>query len=148
MTRVKDGITRYFLRIYAQELRRSERGRGWGPFGEAVYQTVLIVLIPLVGVCAAAIVLLMTTSQEHRQWLLEYRVATIACVATVPLLAAFVLVKGLVWSYRGARADALEFGTRRDLIITNMQFWAVLLGSLALPWIAALSVHLAQRSLH
>jgi len=140
---VSDGITRYFLRMYAVELGRTERRRGWGPFGEAVFQTVLLVLIPIIGVCAAGLVL-MGASQAGYRWLMEYRAAVIGCFAILPLVAAFTLVKGLVWGYRESRGEALKFGTRRDRVVSNLQFWVVLLGSLALPWVAAAWIRMAH----
>ena len=93
MSSVNSGITRYFLRIYAIQLARTGRPSGLRPFAEAVVQTVFILVIPMVAACAAAIVLL-ATSREHYRWLMEYRFAVTACVATFPLLLAFMLVRG------------------------------------------------------
>jgi hypothetical protein len=140
----KDGITKYFLRVYAAELRRSESRQAWGAFGEAVFQTVFFVFMPMVGVCETVLYLLLESSEANSHLLMEYRLQVIACIATVPLLLSFVLVKALVWSYKGSRENVWGYDTNRDRVMSHLQFWTALVVSLALPWIAAACVHLAR----
>jgi hypothetical protein len=123
--------------VYAVELGRKPTRMGLGPFGEAVFQTVLIAFLPIVGACSAALVLAMASSRANYASFIQYRHPVTVCFAVVPILLAFMLVKRLVWEYRDSRASVAEFGNRRDRLICNLQFWAVLLGSSALPWMAA-----------
>ena len=141
---LRDVIVRYFLRIYAIELGRGQTRGGWGPFGEAVFQTVLIVVIPIIGACSAALVLLMGGSSANYAFFMQYRNLVLAGFGVVPLVLAFMLVKRLVWGYKDSRASVAEFGKPRDRLICNLQFWCVLLGSSALPWAAAACVHVAR----
>jgi hypothetical protein len=118
---------------------------GWGPFGEAVYQTVLVVVLPIVGAGSAAIVLAPQGSREL-DFLMRYHDLVLVGFGVVPLLLAFLLVKRLVWGYKGSRAAvaAAGLGNPRDRLICNLQFVTVLLGSTALPFIAAAYVHLVR----
>jgi len=144
MMGLRDTIVRYFLRRYAVELDRGRKRTGWGPFGEAVFQTVFIVFLPIVGACSAALVLAMEGSRANYAFLMQYRSLVLAGFGVVPLVLAFMLVKRLVWGYKNSRASVAGLGNRRDQLICNLQFWAVLLGSSALPWMAAVWVHLAR----
>ena len=144
MIGAKDCITRYFLRVYAAELRRTERRQVWGAFGEAVFQTVFFVFMPMVGMCVTALYLLLELSETGSRLLVEYRVPVTACIAIVPLMLSFVLVKALVWSYKGSRESVWGYDTNRDRVMSHLQFWTVLVVSQALPWIAAARVHLAR----
>lgn len=128
------GIRRYFLRVYAGENGKSHRSGSFGPFGEAMFQTILIILLPIGGIGAAAIVLLFPLL-EH--FLAVYRVEVLSGFAGVSLIAAYLLVKRVAGDPRLLPSLASAYGTARDRVVVNIQFWCVLGGSLALPWIAA-----------
>jgi len=131
-------VQRYFLRVYAQGLARSAHSAHWSPFAEATFQTVLIVIIPIAGLVATGIVLLGKTS--FGVFMEQQRYAITVGSAVVFPLAAYIFVRKHVQGYRNSPQSAASFGATRDRVISNVQFWCVLVSSLALPWIAALSL--------
>lgn len=135
---LRGGIEMYFLRMYAAELRKPRRDRiPWGPFWEAVFQTALIVYVPIIGIGAAAIVLLPASLNGP---LSVHRGLIEACSAVASGAAAYLLVWRLVRGYKKSPQSAAMYGTSRDRLIGNLQFWSVAVVSLMLPFIAAVLV--------
>ena len=138
-----DAIRRYFLRIYAAELARPpDRQAHWGAFGEATFQTVLLVVLPIIGVGAAAGVLLLETNLHA--FLMEHRPVVTASFAVAPGALACLVVRHLVSEYRDQPQAAALHSSARERARSHWQFWCVLALSLAIPWIAALGVRLVR----
>jgi hypothetical protein len=91
-------------------------------------------MLPIGGLGAAAIVLLFP-SLGHV--LTEKRGVILGGFAGVSLIAVYSLVRWIVGDPKLIPSLASTYGTSRDRVLINIQFWCVLGGSLALPWIAA-----------
>ena len=143
MRSLKRLVATYFLRIYAQELRNTKRSAAWGPLGEAVFQTTLIVVFPMYGAAAGGIVLLGSISRANYDWLMAYRLVITAGIGTVPLLVSYLTVKAIVPKYDNYAA-AGDFGSAHDRIVINLQFWCVLIASVAFPFVVGALTHIAR----
>jgi len=131
-----DAIKRYFLRVYAAELSQpQDRQAHWGAFGEAAFQTVFLVSLPLGGITGAVIVLAPSTLDA---WLTVNRSAIISGIAAAVFTTSYLIVRRLVREFRGSPQSASPYTSRRDRIICNAQFWGVFVSSLSLPFAAAL----------
>lgn len=135
-------IETYFLRMYAAELSQSRNRAPWGPFWEAVFQTALVVYLPIVGIGAATVVLLpasLSGALSINRGVIE------VCAAAASAAAAYLLVWRLVRDYKQSPQSAASYGSSRDRIIGNVQFWSVLVSSLLLPFIAAVLAKLTRQ---
>jgi hypothetical protein len=128
------GLRLYFLRVYAAESLKTNRSNSWGPFGEAMFQTVLLASMPIAGLGGAVIVLL-PRSLDHV--LTAYRSVITGGGAVASLVAVYLLVRHIAGDPKSLPASTSAYGTERDRVMIHIQFWCVLVGSLALPWLAA-----------
>jgi len=128
------GVQHYFLRVYAEECRKENRSGAWGPFGEAMFQTVLLASLPIAGLSAATVVLFFSSLE---QILTSYGGPIAVGFALASLAAVYLSVRHIVGDPKALPALISAYGTRRDRAVQNIQFWCVLGGSLALPWLAA-----------
>jgi hypothetical protein len=99
-----------------------------------MFQTVLLASIPFMGVSGAAIVLLFPFL-EHE--LITYRGVITGGFVVASLIAVYLFVRHIAGDPKSLPDLVSEYGTKRDRVMTNIQFWCVLVGSLALPWLAA-----------
>ena len=133
-------LTRYFLRIYAAELRerpRKTRLAIFSPYGEALFQAFFLVVIAAFGIGGAITVLLLLIPNAITTRMLEHRVEFSVAFAVASIIVSYLLVRGSVKEYRDAPKIALPFDSPRDRVISNVQFWCVLLAAVAMPFATA-----------
>jgi hypothetical protein len=128
-------LRRYFLRMYAKEMQRSPDARAhWGAFGEATYQTVLLAILPIGGIFGTMIVIAPSSVADVLE---AWRGPILIIVPVFALAAVYVMVRRLVADYRRAPPyNISDMATRRDTVISNIQFCGVLLCSIAMPFVA------------
>jgi hypothetical protein len=130
---LSSAIGRFFLRSYAWETRPGA-GRSFPPPRErAVFQTVLIALLPVIGTAASVIAILprAVVSQWERPKLI------LGAIAVMLIAITHAFVTRVVEACLAAKPDLGTFRSRRDRTTTHVQFACVLLISVAMPWIAA-----------
>jgi hypothetical protein len=131
-------IKRYFLRLYAIELskcgaRQVSAPLSLGPYGEAVLRTVLLLVIAMSGLGATALAVVMQTSGAARAFLLAYREKVLLPYGVACVIAAYVLVNRWVREFKSSPQSASAFGSERDRTIRALQFYCVVVFSLAAP---------------
>jgi hypothetical protein len=138
-----DTIKRYFVLTYGCEIGAVRKGASWGAYGEAIYQTMLLIGMPLTGLVGAAIVLTL-----HRPGMATFMLANRSVItlgaAVVLLCVSYAAARSISRSVRGALVSldsSAASDARRSL---NTTFWVVVVASLAMPWLAELTRRLAQ----
>ena len=126
-------IKTYFLRKYALELREPNPRRKWGPFREAVFQTVWIVTLPAVVVAGTILYLLLATS--FREQLANHRGVLEIMLGVVIPVAVYYFVRNLVREYESHPEAAAAFGSEVDKRICKVQFQIILAGAIAWPFV-------------
>ena len=128
------GLRRYFLRVYAGESLKASRYSSWSPYGEALFQTFLLAVIPFIGLGGAAVVLLFPLLERE---LIAHRGVITAGYVVTSFIAVFLFVRRVAGDPKSLPASISAYCTKRDRVMIHIQFWCVLVGSLALPWLAA-----------
>jgi hypothetical protein len=131
-------IQKYFLRLYAIELEKMSRRRApavgdLGPYGEARMRTVLLLVMVMSGLGCAALVVGFIASEATRVFLLANRSPVLLALGVTSVVAAAVLVNRSVGKFEHSPESASAFGSERDRWIRSLQFYGVLVCSLAVP---------------
>ena len=128
-----DAIRTYFLRKYAAELRAPNPRRKWGPFREAVFQTVWIVTLPVVVIAGTILYLLLATS--FREALADHRGLLEIVLGVIIPFAVYGFVRRLVREFESRPEAAAAFASEVDQRICKVQFQVVLAGAIAWPFV-------------
>lgn len=136
-------IRRYFLRVYAAECRDTGRSAVLGPFGEAIFQTALLVWLIVFGLSGALAVLIFLPLFE--QVLVTHREGVSIAFAVVSWATAYLVARFIADDPANLPALAEKYATQSDPRMIHIQFWCVLVGSLALPFLAGGARMLAER---
>jgi hypothetical protein len=138
-------IRRYFLRMYAAELRdqhKKPQSGYFGPFGEALYQTMLFVLILLLGIVSTEVLPLLMIKNPLKEFLWANRFAVTVGLGMTLCVLAFLIAKSVAGKFKDSPEAAIAFDSQRDRVISNVQFWLAFLFGLGTPFLmAALIVH-------
>jgi hypothetical protein len=76
-------LEKYFLRTYAAELLSPKRRRGWGTFGEAMFQTWWLIMNPVLGIAVSLGIVLAKSSDDIHHFLVVHRVTVSGCAFLV-----------------------------------------------------------------
>lgn len=128
------GLRRYLLRVYAAQARKQNASDALGPFGEAVFQTVVLVWLIVFGLSGALALLIFFPLFE--QVLLAHRGGFSIGFAVVSWATAYLVARSIAGNAATLPALAEKYATQRDRRMIHIQFWCVLITSLALPFLA------------
>jgi hypothetical protein len=131
-------IQRFFLRLYAIELEKAPARRlpaalYLGPYGEARMRTVLLLVVIMSGLGSSALVVGLEVSQAARAFLVDYRPQILMVFGVTSVVASALLVNRSVGKFKHSPQSASSFGSERDRWITSLQFYSVLVCSVAAP---------------
>jgi len=130
-------ITNYFLRIYSKEMHGKKTDRYWTPYNEAVLQTTMLVSFPIVAIVSTSILIMMKRIPDAKAWLLKDHYVVLGATVALILFVANLVTRRLCKSLAEDLDCVSRFNTPRDRALSHVVFFAVLLGSLAVPFVCA-----------
>src|SRR5262245_298630 len=113
-----------------------------GAVGEATYRTVFLAYMPVMGILVS---LFLAAPPAVFAVMEAWRRPILIVVPLAMIVPVYAAVRYLIADYRRSPpADVWTYATKHDTVMIHVQFWAVLLASTALPWIAAVLLRLGH----